>query len=475
MKKEQGKTPETKKGTEAIRQNIITDMTDGAIILGTDGVIELVNPAALAIFEKSEEELLGKRFAHCFFEYAENDAFTQAVLDAIYENNTQHVSFVPYLANGHKKQLRVATTFLKEGNEKIGLIAVISDLTELDELRDALKAMNRIKELNHQLELRNRLLKKTFGRYLSDDIVREILEKPDGLNLGGQKRVVTILMSDLRGFTAMCTRMEPQALTASLNHYFQEMYEEISRYHGTLVEFLGDGLFIIFGAPIHKKNHAADAVAAAIGMQQRMEAVNRWNEEQGYEPLSMGIGINTGEVVLGNIGSEKRTKYGVMGANVNLTGRIESYTTEGQILISPSTREAIHADLCIRSELKVQPKGVAGEITISEVRGIGAPYERYLGEDEEELRMLREPCPVSFRLVDGKHVSEHESKGELLALSGQRARLLTEEAVDCFDNLVIEIGEPLYAKITEKNGSELILVFTAKPEGFAAWMSHLIF
>ena len=111
------------------------------------------------------------------------------------------------------------------------MVLVISDITELTELRDAVRAAQTIRGLNRQLELRNRVLQETFGRYLSDDIVREILDSPEGWRLGGHRQRLTILMSDLRGFTAISERMEPQDLISMLNHYFSEMYEEIERFH----------------------------------------------------------------------------------------------------------------------------------------------------------------------------------------------------------------------------------------------------
>lgn len=459
--------------SEAIQRSIVTDMSDGVLVLGLNGRIELINPAALKILGKKEEELKGEPLYRCFFDRAENDAFVQAILDSVYENDQRHVNVVPYYIGDQVKQLRLITSFQKEEGKKIGVIAVISDLTELTELQDAVKAMKQIQELNEQLEVRNQLLKTTFGRYLSDEIVKEILEKPKGLELGGEKRTVTILMSDLRGFTAMCERMDPQDLTASLNHYFSEMYQEISRYQGTIVEFLGDGLFIIFGAPVERGDHAADAVAAALGMQQRMPAVNAWNQEHGYDSLEMGIGINTGEVVLGNIGSEQRTKYGVMGANVNLTGRIESYTSDGQILISPSTKEAIRAELSVAHEFPVKPKGVRGEIILSEIVGIGAPYDRYLETQSVPQIPLTSPENIVYHLLEGKHLKKEALSGEVVSLSEKEAMLRTGEELEVFDNVVIQMGEELYAKVTGKKEGLFELTFTAKPKSFPAWFGSL--
>ena len=444
------------------------------MVIRFDGIIELVNEAALTILGKSREELIGKSFAGAFFTDDGNDDFIQCVLDAVYQKGRQQESYVSYRVDGAQKQLRIVSSYQREGNEAIGVILVISDITELTEMRDAMRAMNTIQKLNRQLELRNRVLQETFGRYLSDDIVREILETPDGWKLGGEKRRLSILMSDLRGFTLMSERMQPQDLIAMVNHYFTQMYEEIERYHGTLIEFLGDGMLVIFGAPVPSENHAADAVAAAIGMQKRMAEVNRWNAERGYEPLAMGIGINTDTVILGNIGSEKRTKYGVLGAAVNLTGRIESYTTGGQILIAPATREAIREKLAIRRSFHVQPKGLENGVDLSEVTGIGAPYGICLEEAPAQPLCAVPPVPLRFSVLEGKHADSSVLNGTLLALTDAEALLESERELAPFDNLHIELGEGLYAKVTEAEGQRCRICFTAKPPEFDAWKCSLI-
>ena len=455
---------------QIIQSSIIADMAEGVMVLRFDGVIELANDAALQILEKTAKELVGSSFAHAFFDREENDAFIQSVLDAVYEKRRRMESYVPYLADSGLKQLRVVASCLREQGTMIGVILAISDVTELSEMRDAVKAMTRIQELNHQLELRNRVLQETFGRYLSDDIVKEILESPEGWKLGGQKRTLTILMSDLRGFTALSERMAPQDLITMVNHYFGEMYEEIERYHGTLIEFLGDGMMVVFGAPKESGTHAADAVAAALGMQKRMAAVNDWNAQHGYEELAMGIGINTDAVVLGNIGSLKRTKYGVLGASVNLAGRIESYTTGGQILISQATRNAVQQPLQIADTLSVQPKGMDGEITLFDVVGIGAPYTLRLERTEQSLAELAEPVPVRFARMEGKRSGHADQQAMVLALSGTEALLRTEIALEPYENIMLEIGGDLYAKVKKVENGVARLCFTGKPPRFSSWL-----
>ena len=457
-----------------IHNRIIEDMSEGVLTIGFDGIVESANRAALTIMEKESGELVGLSFARVFLTDERNDAFVQCVLDAVYGKGQGQEGYAVYQGRESLKHLRIVSSYLRDGETPVGVVLVISDITELTELRDAVRAAQTIRGLNRQLELRNRVLQETFGRYLSDDIVREILDSPEGWRLGGHRQRLTILMSDLRGFTAISERMEPQDLISMLNHYFSEMYEEIERFHGTLIEFVGDGMLVIFGAPVKTETHAADAVAAALGMQRRMKEVNRWNAERGFEPLSMGIGINTDDVILGNIGSERRTKYGVLGPAVNLAGRIESYTTGGQVLISPGTRAAIRNELRIRQTLCVSPKGIKGEISLYDVVGIGAPYGIETERSEEEPQTLPEPVPVRFGLLEGKQVKKSGLEGRLLACSETGAVLETAEELELFDNLSLDIGESLYAKVTEREGGRCRITFTAKPPCFSVWAETLM-
>lgn len=462
------------KYSEFIQESIMRDMSEGVMTIGLDGVIGYVNPAAAQILDRGAEALMGQKFMRCFFEYPENDAFNQTILDAVYDTTKAHRNVVPYFTGAETRQLHVTTSYLRNGEEKVGVIAVLSDISELSELRDAVKAMERIKALNGQLELRNQLLSETFGRFLSDEIVRQLLDTPDGLALGGKKRTVTIMMSDLRGFTAMSERMEAQSLISMLNHYLGEMTEIIQRRNGTIIEFIGDGILAIFGAPAPSDCHASDAVAAAVEMQARMEEINRWNESRGFPLLEMGIGINTGEVIVGNIGSEKRTKYGVVGSHVNLCGRIESYTVGGQVLISPRTRSMISEALDIAMEQEVFPKGVKAPLTLSQVTGLGGEYGVSCEVREEPPVPLRAPVPVCFVTIHEKHVDAQPSAGHFTALSRTGGVLETEAALERFSNIQIHMGGKLFAKVLNRTGKAWLLRFTSIPPEFDSWYKTVI-
>jgi adenylate cyclase len=223
-----------------------------------------------------------------------------------------------------------------------------------------------------QVERQRDFIKSTFGRYVSDEIVDTILTAPGGLELGGENRVVSILMADLRGFTSLAEGLPPETVLSIVNNFLQRMTDVLLDHQGTIDEFIGDAVLAIFGAPVLRDDDARRSVACALDMQRAMAEVNEWNRSRGFPEVAMGIGINTGEVVVGNIGSVKRSKYGVVGSTVNLTSRIESYTEGGQILVSDATAEAIGSDLITDRTFEVQPKGVSSKVTLHLVTGLGS-------------------------------------------------------------------------------------------------------
>lgn len=326
-----------------------------------------------------------------------------------------------------------------------------------------------------QLEKANRFIRKTFGQYLSDDIVDSILETPDGTTLGGEKRMVTIMMTDLRGFTAISERLPAEDVVGIINIYLETMTHIILRYKGTIDEFIGDAIFVIFGAPIRRDDDAARAVACAMEMQLAMEGVNRRCREMGYPDVAQGIGINTGEAVIGNIGSQKRMKYGCVGRNVNLTSRIESYTVGGQTFVSENTVNACGPILKIDDQMKVMPKGVKKPITIYEIGGIGGDFNIYLPEKKPlVLKELIRPLFIRFNILEGKHAGNMEYQGKISALLNHAARIdatiepekLTNLKISVFNDTDDPITTDLYAKVTRHLDSQqpsFIVTFTSVP------------
>src|SRR5262245_27352514 len=341
-----------------------------------------------------------------------------------------------------------AADYLPKPFNTILLRARIGACLEKKRMRDQeVFYLQELERLNQDLEVRNEFIRQAFGRYTSEELVGQFLETPDGLGLGGETRRVTILMSDLLGFTSMSERLAPEQIVTLLNTYLGAMAEVIMQYQGLIDEFIGDAILAVFGAPVYRENDAGRAVACAVAMQLAIASVNEQNRLGGLPEVSMGIGLNTGEVVAGNIGSLKRTKYGVIGSQVNLTSRIESFTVGGQILISESTREAVGDILRIDGQMSVEPKGVKAPITLYEVGGIGAEYNLFLPEKTAGAIALREAIPLLCWVIEGNNTQFMELEGRLIELSHTGARLCLESEVAPFSNLKI--------KLVDANGAVL--------------------
>jgi adenylate cyclase len=338
-----------------------------------------------------------------------------------------------------------------------------------------------LKDSYQKLERHNQFIRKTFGRYTSDEVVEALLDAPDGLKLGGEEREVTILMSDLRGFTAMAARLTPQEVISCLNVYLESMVEVITRYQGTIDEIIGDAILVIFGAPVPCEDQASKAVACGLAMQLAIADVNRRLVAQGAPELEMGIGIHTGRVIVGNIGSLRRSKYAAVGSNVNLAGRIESFTTGGQLLISGSTRDKIKAPLRINREFRVEPKGAASALQLYEIGGLGEPYGLSLLDRSQELRPLPQPAPARFTILEEKFVGRTLYSGRLVAVSELEASLESQLAVAPLSNLKIELepvsganpGGEIYAKVIASTAGEppqMRIRFTSVTPDLKAWL-----
>jgi len=320
------------------------------------------------------------------------------------------------------------------------------------------ESIHEIMEAKKRLEVQRDFIRKTFGRYLSDEIVANILETPEGLELGGEKRVISIMMADLRGFTSLSERLPPETVLSIINNYLRVMTDVLFRYNATIDEFIGDAILAVFGAPVVRPDDIQRAVACAVEMQLSMEKVNSWNREQGYPDIAMGIGLNTGEVIVGNIGSERRAKYGIVGQHVNLTGRIESYTVKGQILASRSTVEACGDNLRIDGQMDVVPKGMNEPITIYDIGGIGGRYNLYLPETKDlKLIPLSEPIKARIAVLEGKHESDERYEAEVTGLLNEAAEIkggfkvkkLSDIRISLFDSSGGCVTNDLYAKVTE--------------------------
>lgn len=192
----------------------------------------------------------------------------------------------------------------------------------------------------HKRLAREEVARANYSRFMPEVVVKQLLESPDSFRLGGVNQQVTVLFADIRGFTALSEKANPEKVVGLLNRYFSVMTDIIFEHGGTLDKYIGDGLMAIFGAPTAGEEDALNAVKAAVTMQKRLTQLNAELYAEGYGTVSIGIGLHTGEATIGYIGSNKRSEYTAIGDTVNLASRLESNASGGQILMSEATAAA---------------------------------------------------------------------------------------------------------------------------------------
>lgn len=218
-------------------------------------------------------------------------------------------------------------------------------------------------------------IRQLFSRYVSPQVAELLVENQELIAFQGRKEMLTIFFSDIRGFTNMSEMMDPQDVSDLLNSYFARMTEIIFKYDGTLDKFMGDAIMAFFGNPQPHKDHALLAIRMSLEM---LEAVNELNAEsikKGRKTFQIGIGINTGIVTVGNLGSENYFDYTVIGDNVNLACRLESIAEPAQIIISKSTYDEVAGQVVTRELPPVKVKGKEKPVLIYEVLGLKESYE----------------------------------------------------------------------------------------------------
>jgi adenylate cyclase len=204
-----------------------------------------------------------------------------------------------------------------------------------------------INEMTEGLRERD-FIKETFGRYVTEEVRDEILSGK--VPLDGEVKEVTVLFADLRKFTQLAESTPPKEVVKILNGYFKEMEEAIHQNYGLVLQYIGDEIEAVFGAPVYRKDHPAIAVQAALEMRERLCRVNKDLESQGYAPLVHGVGVHTGKVVAANIGSPHRLSYALVGDTVNLASRLQELTKafDTEIIISGSTRAFLDGSFSLK-------------------------------------------------------------------------------------------------------------------------------
>ncbi len=213
-------------------------------------------------------------------------------------------------------------------------------------------------------------IKNTFERYVSKPLANQILEKKDELQLGGEVREVTILFSDIRRFTSLAEKLSPEQVVAILNDYFTRMINVVSRYEGMVDKLMGDSVMALFGAPISLGDEPLRAIQCALQMQHEGTLFNQAQKEKGLPELPMGIGINTGTVVAGNIGSSTKMEYTVIGDEVNIAARMQGVARPGEVLISEKTYQMVADNVRVSALEPITFKGKNTVVAVYRVDGL---------------------------------------------------------------------------------------------------------
>lgn len=317
--------------------NIMSSITTGIIMINVLGEIEFVNHSAKKIFSIEQEGTLNNHYFMVF----QNNPNLISLLEAseikdeiIYEDNFKIEDSSQTI---HEINLTLSPVY-NEDNERSGVVFSFEDLSGINKI------------------------KSTFKKYVSENIVDELLENENLLELGGAQNEVCVLFSDIRGFTALSEKMKPSEVVYLLNTYFEAMIDVVFSHNGTLDKIIGDELMVLYGVPLKNKNDSQSAVNSALSMFKALEKFNEQMTNENLPNLEIGIGINYGKVVSGNIGSERQMNYTVIGDAVNLASRLCSHAKSGEVVISKSVFEKLDSNRGFNPQKPIMVKGKSKEI-----------------------------------------------------------------------------------------------------------------
>jgi class 3 adenylate cyclase/HAMP domain-containing protein len=300
----------------------------------------------------------------------------------------------------------------------------------------------------------------TFGRYVTQEVVKRLLESHENLDMGGKSHEVSIIMADLRGFSPLTAHMAPEQVIILLNRYLGKMIEVLLDYRAIIDNIMGDGILAFFGGLEEMEDHPVKAMACALQMQAAMDEINSLNVRDGFPYLEMGIAVNTDTVVVGNIGSEKRSKFSIVGGPVNLTGRMESYTLGGQVLIGPNTYKRVKGLVELKDHIQVHFKGIPYLASLYDIRGINGPYNIRLRDRLDNLVKLRENINVLISRIINKTVVPPKGSAWISHLSENAAIIYCDEKLGRWENVQLTL---LDAQAKQIDGKIYGKVISIKP------------
>ena len=325
-------------------ESILGSIATGVITLDRLGEVDSINAAGLKILRMKKEDIIGNHYLYLF------------------EKDEEILSLINSSESEGKISSEINIVFKTVSEETIINISVAPRVDPEKNIQGLVIAIEDISDVNK--------VKNTFKRYVSKQVVDEILDNDAKLNLGGEEREATILFTDIRGFTSMSEKMDPKTVVSTLNEYFSEMIDIVFKHNGTLDKIIGDELMIVYGAPLSSKDDTLRAVKTAIEMQLRIKEMNKKRKKKNEAEILVGAGINRGNVVSGNIGSRDMMDYTVIGDTVNLGSRLCSAASPGEILVSKSVYNGLKNDFSFNKLDPIRVKGKAEKVNIYSIKNI---------------------------------------------------------------------------------------------------------
>jgi class 3 adenylate cyclase/PAS domain-containing protein len=345
---------------ERYQDNVFNSMTNMIVTTDADGYIYYFNEAAAESMDLKEEDL--SRSLENTFKNSLSSKTIRTITKSLNEG-TEILGLEGIYHSGEKEldySLNVTPLKTPRG-KKEGLTLLFTNQTREKELKQTVQAVSE----------ERRLIKDMFARYMSQEVVASLMESPDNIKLGGDKRNATVFFADIRGYTSFSENHDPENIVEILNEYFSEAVESVIQYKGYIDKYIGDCIMAVWGVPImHGKDDAINAVSCAVSIQDLIRSAKRKIFRKEAKNLRVGIGINTGPLVAGNLGSIQRMDYSVIGDTVNLAARLESAAGPNEIIISQSTREELGEKFNLEKRNSIQVKGKEKPIQIYNVLGI---------------------------------------------------------------------------------------------------------
>lgn len=330
--------------TEAkqFNESILGSIATGVITINSLGEADSINKAGENILNAEKQNILGNHYMY------------------IFEKDNEIIELITKTEDDKKICSEINIPFLTSSEDTVINISVAPRIDMNNNTEGVVISIEDISDINK--------VKNTFKRYVSKQVVDNLLDDDTNLKLGGEDRDVTILFTDIRGFTSMAEKMEPEKVVLTLNEYFSEMIDIVFKYNGTLDKIIGDELMVVFGAPISSNDDTERALKTAIEMQNKIKELNKIRTDRNEPPIFVGAGINKGHVVSGNIGSRQMMDYTVIGDTVNLAARLCSAAVAGEIIVSGPVMRKTEKLFSFKALTPIRVKGKKDEINVYEVK-----------------------------------------------------------------------------------------------------------